>query len=361
MIKNYSKGLVALVCAAGLALSSCTKQADVQPQPAPVSASATTVAATTTTTQVSALAGSGLMLGINGHPFGDAPYLATPATKQIELLKGMGMNWYRINVQTTSDGTISASSSTLFSSLQQAAASGAVNLLPMLYPRTLNLADSEAVAYEKGKLLGSNFAAKYGQYFTYYDLGNDMELALLVPNTTGRSVSNYDVAKSKVTAAYLKGMDEGIKSKDIGAKTMIDAGWLHWGFLTVCSNYGVKYDAIGYHWYSDMEGAAAKSPYYISDITATLAGLFPDKELWFTEYGYRFKATSTTNEADQNTFMTNFVTKCKNNPRVKVAMAYELFDEPYKSTQEANYGVIKWTVPYTLWAKKIIANTFTIN
>jgi hypothetical protein len=149
MIKNYSNSLVALVCAAGLALSSCTKQADVQPQLAPVSASATTVAAAATTTQVSALAGSGLMLGINGHPFGDAPYLATPATKQVELLKGMGMNWYRINVQTTSDGTISASSSTLFSSLQQAAASGAVNLLPMLYPRTLNLADSEAVAYEK--------------------------------------------------------------------------------------------------------------------------------------------------------------------------------------------------------------------
>jgi hypothetical protein len=110
-----------------------------------------------------------------------------------------------------------------------------------------------------------------------------------------------------------------------------------------------------------MEGAGAKAPYNISDITVTLAGLFPAKELWFTEYGYRFKATSTTNEADQNTFMSNFVTKCKNNPRVKVAMAYELFDEPYKSTQEGNYGVIKWSVPYTVWAKKIIANTFTIN
>jgi hypothetical protein len=44
-----------------------------------------------------------------------------------------------------------------------------------------------------------------------------------------------------------------------------------------------------------------------------------------------------------------------------VAMAYELFDEPYKSTQEANYGIIKWTLTYTLWAKKIIANTFTLN
>ncbi|AMR32523.1 hypothetical protein A0256_14360 [Mucilaginibacter sp. PAMC 26640] len=300
-----------------------------------------------------------MFLGINGHPFGDAAYLATPATKQVAMLKSMNMNWYRINVLTTSDGTISAFSSSLFASLQEAAASGKVNLLPMLYTRTLSLNDNAADAYKKGKVLGGNFAAKYGQYFTYYNLGNDLELDLLNKHTTGREVSNYDAAKSSITAAYLKGMDEGIKLNDPGAKTIIDAGWLHWGFLTICKNNDVNFDAVGYHWYSDMEGPAARAPYNISDITVTLANNFPDKEIWFTEYGYRYKALSLKNEADQNEFMTKFVEKCKNNPRVKVAIAYELFDEPYKGSHEGNYGFMKWTNLFTVSLKKLVAQSFS--
>lgn len=354
MIKNLPRGLMALVCAFGLTVSSCTKQEDLLPESASLESSLSNVAQSTPPISVS----SALMLGINGHPFGDAPYLATPATKQVELIKGMNMNWYRINVLTASDGTISASSSSLFESLQQAAANGAVNLLPMLYTRTMSLTDQPSVAYEKGKVLGGNFAAKYGKYFTYYNLGNDLELDLLAPNTTGRDVSNYDAAKSAVTAAYLKGMDEGIKMKDPGAKTIIDAGWLHWGFLIICKNNNVKFDAIGYHWYSDMEAPAAKAPYNISDITVTLANAFPDKELWFTEFGYRYKASSITNEKDQNEFLTKFVAKCKNNPRVKVAIAYELFDEPYKGLHEGMYGFHKWSLPYTVSLKKIVAESF---
>ncbi|MBE9583767.1 hypothetical protein IM792_04845 [Mucilaginibacter sp. JRF] len=350
MIKNYTKSLAVAVCAAGFIFASCSKQNDVVPAEA--------VASNQSQTTLKTAAASTLQTGINGHPFGDAPYLATPATQQVQLIKGMGMNWYRINVITTSDGTISASSSSLWTSLRDAAKNGSLNLLPMLHTRTLDEDDTPDSSYEKGRTLGANFAGKYGAYFDYYDLGNDLELDLLLAGKTGREASHYDVAKSQSVAAYLKGMDEGIKEKDPGAKTMIDAGWLHWGFLTFCANYGVNFDAIGYHWYSDMEGAAKS--YSISDITVTLANTFPTKEIWFTEYGFRYKSTNSlsVNETNQNTFINNFVTKCRNNPRVKVAMTYELFDEPYKSYQESNYGLYKWTAQYTTWANKGATNAF---
>ncbi|MBE9584294.1 hypothetical protein IM792_07535 [Mucilaginibacter sp. JRF] len=382
MIKSFAKSLTVAVYAVGLTLVSCSKPNDVVPvneTPVATKPSQSTPGVTpdnsgkdndttTTTNPVTptvppvtttpiTTSPTTLSLGVNGHPFGDAPYLETPATRQVDMINQMGMNWYRINVLTQSDGTISGNRPGLFEALRDAAKSGSVNLLPMLYLRTFKSADSPETAYEKGRTLGANFAAKYGEYFEYYDLGNDLELDLLLPNTDGRDIADYNPTKSKAIAYYLKGMDEGIKANDPGAKTMIDAGWLHWGFLTICSNYGVQFDAIGYHWYSDMEGAAKKS-YKIDDITTKITGLFPTKELWFTEFGYRYNSSSNVNEDKQSEFINSFVAKCRNNTKVKAAIAYELLDEPYKSYQESNYGLYKWLTRYTSSAKKPVVSIF---
>jgi hypothetical protein len=282
--------------------------------------------------------------------------LATSPAKQIALLKNMKMSWYRINVQTKADG--SASSSSLLEALQAAGTSAGVKLLPMLYLRTFSFSDSESTAYQKGKTLGANFAAKYGKYFTYYNLGNDLELKILNSGRNGDKASDYKQAQFKITAAYLKGMDEGIKSKDAGAQTMITAGWLHYGFLKMCESYGVKFNIVSYNWYSDMEGAAAKGA-GIPDITVKLASLFPGKPIWFTESNYRYNlgASTSTNEANQNSFVTKFIAKCRNNPQVKVVIFYELFDESYKAGQEGYYGFIKGKSPYTTFTNKVLANT----
>jgi hypothetical protein len=365
MKTNYYSKLYSVLLIISTALfSSCQK--DILPEAEPTSSgetvstvprSVSSIALATTSTS-NLVASSAMQLGINGH-MGDAPYLATPPATQIQMLKARGMTWYRLNIQTTSDG--SASSSTLLDALQAAATSGGVKILPMLYPRTLDYSLSESASYNAGKTLGANFAAKYGRYFTHYNLGNDLELPLLLSGKTGQSQADYNKDKFNVLAAYLKGMDAGIKLKDVGAKTMISAGWLHYGFLRMCDWYGVKFDVVAYNWYSDMENAAPKSPYYISDISVKLSSLFPDKDIWFTEFNYRYKSTlsTTENEQNQNTFVTNFVAKVKKNPKVKVAMVYELFDEPYKSTQESKYGVLKWTTTYTSWAHKILSKTLT--
>jgi hypothetical protein len=350
MKKNLKTRSVLLFSITALSFASCTKNDAVQPATMDASAvpSDTSVLAATT------VSSSGLALGINGH-LGDAPYLATSPSKQIALLKNMKMSWYRINVQTKSDGS---ASSNLVEALQAAGSSAGVNLLPMLYLRTFSFNDSESTAYQKGKTLGANFAAKYGKYFTYYNLGNDLELKLINSGKTGQNSSDYKQAQFKVTAAYLKGMDEGIKSKDAGAQTMITAGWLHYGFLKMCESYGVKFNIVAYNWYSDMEGAAAKGA-GIPDITVKLSSLFPGKPIWFTESNYRYNtgASTSANEANQNSFATNFIAKCRKNPQVKVLIFYELFDESYKAGQEGYYGLLKGKSPYSVWTNKIAAST----
>ncbi|MDB5243813.1 MAG: hypothetical protein JWP57_4439 [Spirosoma sp.] len=357
MFKKSLQKTALCLCIGAATFTSCKKDLLLEPTAEPVSFVTKPADLMLATTNTSNLSGSALMLGINGH-MGDAPYLATSPAKQIQMLKDRGMTWYRLNIQTTSDG--SASSSNLLTALQTAATTGGVKILPMLYLRTLNYSDSENESYQKGKTLGANFAAKYGNYFTYYNLGNDLELPLLLSNKTGQSQSDYNQAKFNVVAAYLKGMDEGIKSKDTNAKTMISAGWLHYGFLRMCDWYGVKFDIVAYNWYSDMEIAAAKGP-NIPDITLKLSNLFPTKPIWFTEFNFRYKATSSTNETDQNAFVTKFIAKCKANPQVKVAVVYELFDEPYKSTQERTYGILKWATQYTNHLDKVLSKTFMSN
>jgi len=366
MIKPQLRWFVALACVANCTFSSCMKEPEVQPEQSALADTEATIddpddqqlddeqlsgQELAATSGLTTLALSTLGIGANGHPFTDAPYVQTRASKQISLLKGMGLNWYRVNIQTRSDGSVTSS---LFDGLRQAAENGGVNLLPMLYLRTLDFNKSESQNYQQGKTLGSNFAARYGKYFSMYDLGNDLELALLLSNKTGQSTSHYDKRKTNITAAYLKGMDEGIKAKDPGAKTMIDAGWLHYGFLQMCASYGVKFDAIGYHWYSDMENAAPHSPTNIPDITVKIVSLFPTKQLWFTECNYRYKSSisQSANEAAQSKFIMSFVAKCKRNPSVKALIFYELFDEPYKSYQEARYGLLKWASQYSSTTRK---------
>ncbi|TWR30909.1 hypothetical protein FPZ43_00045 [Mucilaginibacter pallidiroseus] len=368
MIKTYKiKKHGVLLCTALIGLFSCKKE----DATLPLSDSSKTEATIGSASELSGsamavgsiqnlLSGSALQTGVVGHPFGSEPYQNVSAATQIKLIKGMGMNWYRIGALVTSSGTVTVPH--LFDPLLEAAAAGSVNILPMIYLRTMDFNDSQAESYKKGKTLGANFAAKYGKYFTYYNLGNDLELDLLLPKTTGRSQDHYDRAKFNVTAAYLKGMDDGIKSKDPGAKTMIGAGWLHYAFLRMLDWYGVNYDVVAYQWYSDMENNAPKSPNNIPDITLKLSSLFPNKPIWFTEFNYRYKSslTAAQNEAAQKEFIANFLVKCKRNPQVKVAIAYELFDEPVKSWQESNYGLMKWTTPFKVWKNKLSADALLL-
>ncbi|AMR33497.1 hypothetical protein A0256_19760 [Mucilaginibacter sp. PAMC 26640] len=356
MIKNYPKSLMALVCAIGLTFGSCKKDSLTQEAASNSSSSFPSNTLATTSLQDHSGLSSSFTLGVNGHPLGDIAYLGVPAAKQIEMIKKMDMGIYRINIHTLSDGSCTVPK--ILQPLLDAAAAGNITLLPLLTPRTLSYNDSEADAYQKGKTLGGNFAAKYASVFKFYDMGNDLDVASILPGKDGRVTEDYNLNKLKVIAAYLKGMSEGIHANDPDAQTMISAGWVHWGFIKYCENNGVKFDVLAYHWYSDMEAAITRAKSLkITDITITLNGLFPGKPIWITETNLRPDNLSTL-ETEQNTFLTSFIAKCKANPTVKAVLVYELFDEPYKNGDEKYYGIAKWTSPYLTWINKLVADTF---
>lgn len=297
------------------------------------------------------------IFGVNGHPLGQAPYTNTSPETQINLLKDMGMTWYRIDVHSMSDGRITVPY--MYNPIKAAADKGGVKFLPVLYSRTLKLNVDEKASYEAGKALGGNFAAKYADHFDYYELANELDLQLVLKGSNGFHLSgelpsHYDQQKFRIIAAYLKGMNDGVKLNDPGAKTMINTSWMHYAYLHMLEDYGVNYDIVAWHWYYEMDKAIAGKPYNISDITLKIASLFPNKPIWFTEVNTRYNHT----EQQQNDFLKAFYEKCKNNPQVKALLLYELFDEPEKGQSEGNYGIIKWKKQYTEWELKLAAKHF---
>ncbi|MCL4638670.1 MULTISPECIES: glycosyl hydrolase [Olivibacter] len=292
---------------------------------------------------------SDFMLGVNGHPLNQAAY-NTPAYKQIDLLEKLNMGVYRIDVPfSSSTGQISNLSA--YARIKSSADSAGITLLPMVPTATLNFTGTETAAYQSGYTRAFNFGSQYKNDFKYYNLGNELDNEC-IKTGTGRNESDYDSVKFKIIAAHLKGMDEGIKAADPDAETMVVAGWLHYKYLQMLEDYGVNFDIVAYHWYDNMETNAAGSPYFIPDITQYISSKFT-KPIWFTETGS--KNSGTDPDSVQRNFLNSFLAKCQNNPQVKAAIIYELFDQPLRAGNEANYGLYRWITPYTSYAPKLWA------
>lgn len=289
---------------------------------------------------------SSFKFGVAGHALSASPhYLNTPAEEQMKMLKGMGMNIYRFQVMTMSDGR-----STVpwrLDPFVKAAKKHGITLLPMIYTRTLDFSVSNSESYQRGKRLGKGFASKYKDIFTYYELGNELDIDCVIPGLPGKSQFSYNQKKFKTIAAYLKGMNHGIKSEDPDAKTMINAGWLRYAYLLMLENHGIDFDIIAYHWYSDMEGPARRD-FGIDDIIEKLTQKF-DKPIWFTEFNARPKDVADM-EKRQDSFLSSFLKRCKDHPQVQAAIVFQLFDTPEKNGYgEQNYGIVKWRDPYSSW------------
>ncbi len=296
-------------------------------------------------------------LGINGHPLNSPAYTKNSAIEQIKLVKSMNMGYYRFDVLSEDNGSVSES--VLFYALIAAAKAGGVQLVPTIDASNLDIKNA-STAFQNGKNLGYNFAKRNAGNFTYYGLGNELDNKCILKNKAGQIASDYDANKIKVVANYLKGMDEGIKLADPTAKTMVDESFLHYGYLQLLVKAGVNFDIVACHWYSEMEGVAAKAPYNIPDITVKLSSLFA-KPIWFTEVNERYHSTSN-QETLRNTFIQGFIAKCKKNKQVKGLLIYELYDEPFRTDkQEATYGLIKWIKPYTTWEYKLAAKNLLVN
>jgi hypothetical protein len=295
--------------------------------------------------------------GINGHNVNYSAYKLN-VDMQLDLVKKLGTSYYRVNVNVDAGGTPLLL--TWFNELLAKAEAKSIKILPVIYLTGLDSAKSEADAYSTGMSLGKGFSGLFGSKIDYYEMGNEQDNFLLLPDSHGHDQdgslpSQYNSAKFKLLASYLKGMNTGIKTNDPMGKTIVDnGGWLHYGFFQLLKDNNVPFDILGLHWYSEM--GLMKNSTLHPDIINILSGF--GKPIWITEINRRYGSynnngsNSDFQESSDKTiaqaeWLEQYVRELDNTSQVKAFFVYELFDEPELPFDENMVGITSWTTAYT--------------
>jgi len=301
--------------------------------------------------------------GVTGHPLrtsSGAPnlaYMELSFDEQISAVNQIGATFYRIGLGSKNNGQ--CYDATRIHSLVAAANRGHIKLLANVPLTTLNVTtQTEATAYQAGKDLGTAVARQYNLYFDYYEIGNELDNKYIISGS-GKNFTDYDTVKMKIAVSYVKGMHDGLLVEDPTAKTMVNAGWVHWGYMDYVVSQ-TPIEIVAWHWYSDMETNTSGSG--TTNIAETLYARY-GKPIWFTEINQKNGSAGTykgvSGEAGQALFFTEFGAKMNGNSHVGALFAYELFDlNEHTDPNERNYGLLKWTTPYSVYEEKEAAEAF---
>lgn len=294
-----------------------------------------------------------LKIGISGHTLNAVAYNANSSTNpgvsydtQIRMLKDMGLTIYRMDVFTNSSGK-SVNHAKFIEILTKCRASG-ITVLPMIYDRCRYNGSPED-AYKEAFLQMSGFAKLYGQYLTYFELGNEMELFdKLHTSGDGRSENNYDMERVVRAEQYIRGMEDGLKSILPRALSMVNTGFLSIFWMDRMFTAAPTIDICAWHVYSEMP-PLYKSKYGISNIHEYLFDRYK-RPIWYTETNARSKKhlTSGQNEERSYKWRRSFTAECMADPNVKAVVYHELLDNPERGGfkrqdfEHEHYGYVKF-------------------
>lgn len=268
--------------------------------------------------------------GVNGHPFVQEGYRAIPTASQLDLVAATGAGWYRFDV---TPGTIKETA--LWEQFFAEAAKRNIRLLPVLMP-SLSPGDPkrspeelETNATADGKLLATFFAGRA----EVYEIHNEMDVYSIVAPATpnGDAVTDYDDAKYQRSKAQIQGLLAGVHAVAPEAKTIVNAGgWYHYGFIQRLVDDGVRFDILGWHWYSEMGDMIDR------DILEKLEKF--GRPIWMTEINRRNGSLDHSEEAEA-TYITEATARYSACKSIRAIFIYELLDEPYFTGGEGAYGL----------------------
>jgi len=281
--------------------------------------------------------------GINGHPLTQEAYWGNMGL-QMKILKELGMGYYRVDMAHDDKGVIYEETKGRFIELMNRAAESGIAVIPILFPpdpAVLYALSGADTAYEKGLALGKGFADLYGKFFDIYEMGNENDANVLIPPAgPGSDPAQYDMRKLKILAGFFRGLSDGIRQVDAGAKLIIsNSGWMHYAYFELLSREGVNFDIIGYHWYNDSR--------HLRSVLRILRSRFSGKPIWFTEINWRSDG-NVDEAARREKLIKQYIRAIIHiGKNVQAFFFYELFDEPaIADKNESHFGVVNWNQRY---------------
>ena len=288
---------------------------------------------TVSATSYSELTGrSGFMKGVNMHAIGNANNYQDAQYSAMIDAESLGANFIRYGG--TPD---SADDYTYYKSMINIASQKGLDTL-FVYAANIFKDFTAQEATDKCTVLATQFNGKV----KYYQLGNELENAYLKDGQDGRDT--WDYYSVSTLASVITAATNAIKAVDPNAKTVVNFGWLHYGYIQALLNAGATFDYIGLDWYYSVNN---QYPQTYNDVFTALSGM--GKQIIVCEANVQ--ATGW-NEADHTqvtynnnlSWLADFYTAAYNNNNVIGFFPYEIYDEASRGAtefhQEGHYGLI---------------------
>lgn len=287
-------------------------------------------------------ASADLLWGVNGHPI--TAYPGIPVERQLDFLKDLGLNSYRVNVA----GEDNADS---LATLVDAGKARGIEILPVITPAGMDLdKDSPQELYGKSRKLAIALGKRFKDDIRVWELGNEMETyAIIKPcekrddgtqypcawgPAGGTGALDYYGPRWVKVSAVLRGLSEGMTEVDPGIrKAMGTAGWGHTGAFARMKQDGIVWDISVWHMYGDDPEWAFRE----------IAGY--GKPIWVTEFNNPYGSQrSERQQADGIKQTMTRLRELSEKYKVEAAHIYELLDETYWAPSfEAKMGLVRLT------------------
>ncbi|WP_424339290.1 hypothetical protein [Henriciella sp.] len=277
---------------------------------------------------------SGIIWGVNGHPFQAYPGIAYDA--QLDLLRDLGMTQYRV----------AANSGGLDRMYPLAQARG-ITLLPIIHPESGWKDRDPDTLYRESLEKARTISRAHRGRFPVWECGNELEnYAIIQPceyrddNSQypcewgpGGGVDPLDYVGERwaKVSAVVRGLVDGVGEGDPDARRAIGtSGFGHLGAFERWRDDGVTWDITVWHDYEQVRES------YLE----TLAGY--GKPIWITEFNAgAWNAVSEDDNARQLRERIAYYRDVGPRYGVDAAFVYELLDEPYWSGPESKMGIVR--------------------
>lgn len=293
--------------------------------------------------------------GVNMSAFGlndlDDPYQPANVDKQLALLKELGVNSVRLNLEVDKNSwPARPRDETNDDVINRLTKAGLKILLIVedpwpgdsLFKLDKQLMSPQSIR-QAGWAWGYKTASRYPGKIYAYQLANEVSGMIVKDNHSGRLISDYDEGKYQLLKEWLIGLSKGIRDGDPHAKRVITAHWVATAIIDQLIADQVPFEVIGWNWFSDM----GEDPIHKTLADGTIldvVGHFASrgKQFWFTELNRSHGSAGSSGELAQSSYLKKAVSNIKRSSAVSGIFVYTLVDDPVgELAQDRNWGLVK--------------------
>lgn len=297
----------------------------------------------------------GFKWGTQLRPYATNRYSDQLIDQQLDFAKELGVKWARLDWHNFNDFS-------WHDRIIDEANKRGIHIVLIL--EDIGVPTDTSGAPAKAKARVAEIVSSYKGKIRYYQLFNEVAgTALKGPDQPGTDFArDYNQVKYREIRDWMEAAISGIKDADPSAKTVVSAQWTHTGFIEQLIKDGVKFDILGWNWFSDMASGGYLDEPIVGETRDNKITLLEKikgfgKPLWITELNYRPGETGM-DETKQAEYLTRLATKLRQSGDFEAVFEFELMDQCQVNAlggKPVYYGLVscaKSGVDWIIGAKK---------